>query len=95
MSQLPMKVSEAVERLQQEITLSGPHAEIVVVKIEDLSRLLTSHEALRLAGERIAKNWSSPGDHTALEARREYDRRINFTLGDLRAISLAVEDASK
>ena len=82
MSQLPMKVSEAVERLQQEITLSGPHAEIVVVKIEDLSRLLTSHEALRLAGARL------------LDAPRPMvSNRVFVDAYD--ALSLAVEEAGR
>ena len=77
-----MSVREAVERMQQEVTLSGPHSQIVVVKIEDLSRLLASHEALLRAGAKL------------LDAPRPMVSNRPF-FAAYETLSRAVEEASK
>lgn len=73
-----MSVMKAAERMRAEVDYVASMESVgVVVKVDDLDALLNSHEALRLAGEKLLAN--HPGG----------------LQGQWRALSLAVEEASK
>ena len=80
-----MKVSEAVEQLQVSPIVDDG---LCVVTHRALATLLASHEALRLAGENLVGAF--PPDMTG-SGVVEFGADID----DFRALSLAVEDASK
>ena len=84
MTQPPMKVSEAVFELRDEVETGT----MSPVRRKQLETLLASHEALRLAGEEILKN---PFCHSEVQKFGT----VVMAEKDYLALSLAVEDASK
>lgn len=99
-----MKVSEAVVHLTTDARWErGGRAS---VNLEALATLINSHEALRLAGEKLspftagyletAAARNIPLDGTFYRVfPKSSDEPVAIGIGDLRALSLAVEDAGE
>lgn len=84
----PMKVSEAVERLRVYMDESDG---FVSVPNADLAILLASHEALRLA----ALPFAEAAEHLHPASPNDGETLDGMKVGQWRALSLAVEEASK
>ena len=84
MSQLPMKVSEAVFELRDEVETGTMPREV----FEAIKTLLASHEALRLAGKSVVQyplEYSGVHDHGL----------VALSENEYRALSCAVEEANR
>ena len=89
MTQPPMKVSEAVFELRDEVETGT----MSPVRRKQLETLLASHEALRLAGENLI---AAQAHHRDLElgADQLHHAALGIEMAE-EALSLAVEEASK
>ena len=86
-----MNVSEAVERLKHALIPEWVGQETFHVWGPDLTALLNSHEALRLAGLPFAET----AKHIPAETPDNRSALNRLAAGQWRALSLAVEDAGR